>query len=80
MCAGDDRSVPPEKRDDEVAGEATTEVNTRVGGQTSEVGWERENWTAEGVILGDEFFGEKSDDAHQVWVFRTPSEGWRTGA
>ena len=37
---------------------------------------ECENWMAEdfeGVIWSDKC-SEKSDDAHQVWVFRTPSE------
>ena len=40
---------------------------------------ERENWTAEDferVIC--ECSVEKSDDAHQVWVFRTPPEKWKT--
>ena len=32
----------------------------------------------EGVIWSDECLVEKSDDAHQVWVFRTPSEKWKT--
>ena len=41
---------------------------------------ERENWTAEefeGVIWSDECSLEKSDDAYQVWVFRS-SEKWKT--
>ena len=40
-----------------------------------------ENWTVEdfeGVIWSDECSVEKSDDAHQVWVFRTPPEKWKT--
>ena len=42
---------------------------------------ECENWTAEdfeGVIWSDGCLVEKPDDAHQVWVFRTPSEKWKT--
>ena len=41
---------------------------------------ECENWTAEdfeGVIWSDECFVEKLDDAHQVWVFKTPLGKWR---
>ena len=42
---------------------------------------ECENWTAEDferVIWSDECSVEESDDAHQVWVFRTPFEKWKT--
>jgi transposase len=42
---------------------------------------ERKDWTVEefeGVIWSDECSVEKSDDARQVWVFRTPTEKWKT--
>ena len=60
-----------------MASEATTEVNPRAGSQRLKWAKGRENWMAEdfeGVIWSDECSVQKSDDARQVWVFRTPSE------
>ena len=42
---------------------------------------ERGDWATEefeGVIWSGACSAEKPDDAHQVWVFKTPSEKWKT--